>query len=120
MQQPGQIALMDLAHTDFAPGKRRPVLLVARTPGPYDDWLVCMLSTQLQQAIAGFDEVIDTDAPDFAASGLRTPSVIRVARLAVVSSDILIGALGAVSKDRLQRVRRTLAGWIMDEAREMP
>lgn len=118
MQQPGQIALMDLAHTDFAPGKRRPVLLVAQPPGPYDDWLVCMLSTQ--QAIAGFDEIVRSDAPDFAASGLRTPSVIRVARLAVVSSDLLIGALGGISDDRLQRVRRTIAGWIMDEAREMP
>lgn len=116
MRRPGQIALMDLAQTDLAPGKRRPVLIVAQVPGPYDDWLVCMLSTQLQQAIPTFDEVIDRDSKDFSASGLRIESVVRVARLAVVSSDLLVGALGSVSDERLKRVRNTLAAWMLGEA----
>ena len=36
------------------------------------------------QAVPGFDEVIDGDAGDFERSGLKVPSVIRVARLGVV------------------------------------
>jgi len=112
--QPGQIALLAFPRTDLAAGKRRPVLLVAPTPDTYDDWLVCMLSTQLGQAIPGFDEIIDTDASDFAASGLRTTSAIRVSRLAVVSSDLLIGALGTIDPSRLRRVRDALSDWVHD------
>ncbi|GAG22461.1 unnamed protein product, partial [marine sediment metagenome] len=89
MKKPGQVALMSFPQVDLALGKPRPVLLVAPVPGPYDDWLVCMFSTKLQQALRGFDEVIDSDASDFHSSGLKVPSVIRVARLAVVSADLL-------------------------------
>ncbi|HYG50841.1 MAG TPA: hypothetical protein VD905_08050 [Flavobacteriales bacterium] len=34
--------------------KKRPVLLLKQLPG-YGDWLVCGISTQMQQYIAGFD-----------------------------------------------------------------
>lgn len=51
MRQAGQIALLRLPGTDLSPGKPRPVVLIAPTPGPYDDWLVCMLSTQVRQAL---------------------------------------------------------------------
>ena len=74
-----------------------------------------MLSTQLDQAIPGFDETMPVDATDFESSGLRTASVIRVSRLAVVSSDLLIGALGTIAPSRLRRVRNTLAAWIQDK-----
>ena len=55
MRQPGQIALLAFPNTDLSPGKRRPVLIITHVPGAYGDWLVCMLSTQLQQAIPTFD-----------------------------------------------------------------
>lgn len=42
MRQPGQVALMRFPQVDLMPGKPRPVLLIARVPGPYDDgWSVC-------------------------------------------------------------------------------
>ena len=80
--RPGQIALVEFPQTDLAQGKRRPVLLLAQPPGPHDDWWVCMFSTQLDQALPAFDEVICSADSDFATSGLRRESVIRVARVA--------------------------------------
>jgi mRNA interferase MazF len=71
-----------------------------------------MFSTRLERAESGFDETIDSGASDFDTSGLRVPSVIRVGRLAVVSQDILIGAIGQIGEERLQRIRETLARWI--------
>lgn len=112
MKQPGQLGLVPFPHADLTPGKPRPVLLLARVPGPYDDWLVCMLSTQRHQAIPGFDEVIDGDAPDFAKSGLKSPSVIRIARLAVIADEMLLGSIGAISEARLTRIKHRLANWI--------
>jgi mRNA interferase MazF len=62
------------------------------------------------------DEVVrDTDA-DFPETGLRMTSLIRVARLAVVSRGKLGGAAGQLSEKRLHRAHGHLAHWIDDEA----
>jgi mRNA interferase MazF len=112
MRRAGQIGLLEFPQTDFAQGKRRPVLLLAEVPGPHADWWICMFSTQLEQAIPGFDEMVRAEDADFAGSGLRTESVIRVARVAVVESARLIGAIGSIAPDRLARIRRRLADWL--------
>ena len=116
MREPGQVVLMSFPQVDLSPGKRRPVLLVAQVPGPYEDWLVCMLSTNLQQALPGFDEIVGSDANDFRKSGLRVPSAIRIARLAVVSVDTLVGTIGEIDDVRLRRIQETLADWIQGVA----
>ena len=74
--------------------------------------MVCMISTQLQQAVERFDEVVDQDQPDFPGSGLKAPSVIRIARLAVVAADSLLGAVGEIGPERFQRIRHKIADWI--------
>jgi len=90
VRRAGQVALLRFPSIDLTPGKLRPVLLIAPSPGPYGDWLVCMISTQLRQALEGFDEVIDQNADDFAPSGLKVGSVVRLSRPAVVSIDSLV------------------------------
>jgi hypothetical protein len=50
-----------------------------------------MISSQLNQEIPGFDEIVTSDDLDFNDSGLKLPSLIRIGRLAVVNSDILVG-----------------------------
>jgi mRNA interferase MazF len=112
VRKTGQLAIVQFPTVALGEGKPRSVLLIAPLPGPYDDWLVSMLSTQLQQTVAGFDEVIDQTQNDFQTSGLKVASVIRIARLAVVPASMLVGAMGEVSPERLQRIRQRLAGWV--------
>lgn len=112
MKRAGQIVLFRFSQADLAEGKLRPALLLARLPGEYDDWLICMISSQTRQSIAGFDEVIEDSSDDFAESGLKVSSVIRVGRLAVVSGEILLGAIGQVSDERLIRIKKALAEWL--------
>jgi len=112
VRKAGQLAIVQFPTVALGEGKPRPVLLIAPLPGPYDDWLVNMLSTQLQQAVAGFDEMIDQTQNDFQTSGLKVASVIRIARLAVVPASMLVGSIGEISSERLQRIRQRLAGWI--------
>jgi mRNA interferase MazF len=116
VKKPGQVALVPFPRVDLTPGKPRPVLLLARVPGPYEDWLACMFSTKLHQAVQGFDEVINTNGSDFERSGLKVASVIRVARLAVVSEDMLVGRIGEIGEERLRRIQRRLASWILGAA----
>ena len=116
MRKAGQVAVVHFPQVDLTPGKLRPVLLIARVPGSYEDWLVCMFSTKLHQAVPGFDESIGADADDFERSGLKVPSVIRVGRLAVVAEEILVGQIGEIGDDRLRRVQKGLAEWIQGAA----
>ncbi|MHB8766076.1 MAG: type II toxin-antitoxin system PemK/MazF family toxin [Deferrisomatales bacterium] len=114
MRRAGQIAVLEFPRADLVAGKPRPVLLLARLPGPYDDWLVAMVSTQLRQAVEGFDEVIAEGHEDYGSCGLRTTSVVRIARLAVVQSELLVGAIGEICASRLTRIRERLTAWIRE------
>jgi len=38
--RPGKLALLLFPHVDLEEGKLRPVLLIARVPGAFPDWLV--------------------------------------------------------------------------------
>ena len=116
MIRDGQIVLFAFPQTDRAAGKLRPALVVRRLPGPYDDYLLCMISSQLRHEIPGVDEVLDASGADFVDSGLKLASVIRVTRLAVVSADVLQGAIGSLSEQRLARIRERLAAWVLGTA----
>jgi len=112
MVRQGQVVLFRFPQTDGPGGKLRPALAIRRLPGPYDDWLICMISSQLGRAIPQFDEVISEPDSDFKASGVKTRSVIRIGRLAVVLASVLLGAIGQIDDSRLQRIRKNLSDWL--------
>lgn len=112
MIQEGQVVLFRFPQTDQTPSKLRPALVLRKLPGPYDDWLICMISTQLSQQIADFDEIINEKDTDFEQSGLKTSSVIRISRLAVVNRNILLGSIGTVGNKRLEAIKNRLSDWI--------
>jgi mRNA interferase MazF len=60
MKQAGQIALLPFPFTDLSGAKLRPVLMIRRASPRFEDWLVCMISSQLHQA----DQVADWIAAD--------------------------------------------------------
>ena len=112
MKHPGQIVVTPFPHTDLSGAKLRPVLLLRQASSRFDDWLVCMVSSQLQQAETGLDELIASDDADYSGTGLKVPSVLRLSRLAVVDGSVLVGAIGEISTVRLLTVRQRLAAWI--------
>lgn len=71
-----------------------------------------MISSQLHQELSGLDEIVSEADTDFLLSGLKTTSLIRVTRLAVVSGDVLLGSIGEVGPSRLHRIKNRLARWI--------
>lgn len=83
--------------------KNRPAVVLREMP-LYRDLLVCGVSTQLQRAVKGFDEVIVRADPDFTSSGLLTDSVIRLGFLAVLPRGSVTGSIGAISKARHERL----------------
>ena len=114
MIQEGQITLFAFPQTDQITGKLRPALILRSLPGQHGDWLICMLSSQLHHEVPELDEIIHDTDNDFSQTGLKVTSLIRVTRLAVVSADILEGAIGSLSEERLNRIRSRLADWIRE------
>jgi mRNA interferase MazF len=112
MKRSGQIVLFHFPQADLAEGKLRPALLLGQLPGEYDDWLICMISSQTRHYVADFDEMIQESDADFKPSGLKLTSVVRAGRLAVVEGNMLLGATGQIAPERLQRIKDRLATWI--------
>lgn len=79
----------------------------------FRDLLVCGVSTQLHQAVTGFDEVIRAADSDFAASGLRSDSLIRLGFLQVVPRRTVAGTIGAISTERHKRLLKTLSDYLV-------
>ena len=103
MKQAGQVVLFRFPQTNLTEAKPRPALLLGKIPGAYEDWLLCMISTQLHHYVPGFDEIARAGDADFASSGLKQESVIRVGRL---EENVTAQASGADYGRRMNSGRR--------------
>lgn len=92
--------------------KNRPAVILRELP-PYKDFLVCGVSTQLHQRVPGFDEVITPSDADFAASGLKSASLIRLGFLAVLPRSSIIGSIGSITPDRHKRLLKALSDYLV-------
>ncbi len=109
--KPGDIMLVKFPRTNLQEGKYRPVLLISKFPGPFDDWLVCAITSQLKHEIIDWDEVIFETDKDFKTSGLKVSSLVRIGKLATVEESILEGQLGQISYKRLNKILRKLVNY---------
>ena len=103
----GDIVLTFLPQADQA-AKLRPAVVLCQMP-PYGDLLLCGISSQLDRAVHGFDEIIRPSDADFRASGLRVASVVRLGFLATRPLSLVGGVLGKIDSQRLGRLRSQLA-----------
>lgn len=108
----GKIVLFKFPQTDLEEGKLRPALVITKLPGNYDDWLICMISTKKRQFQSKYDELLLENSEEFKLSGLKSESIIRSTRLAVVNNDILLGSIGNIRDKLLNRIRVNLSDWI--------
>jgi mRNA interferase MazF len=112
----GEVVLTPVPHADGSI-KNRPAILLREFP-PYQDFLVCGVSTQLRQEVQGFDEIISTSDPDFVSSGLKSESLIRLGFLAVLPRPRIAGSIGSISSERHKRLLNTLAGYLTKGERD--
>lgn len=110
----GDILLFQFPQSDLGTGKLRPALLIKKIEGNFDDWLVCMISTQTRHQIQGLEVVLPEAMSEFAKTELKKESLIRTSRLAVVQSSVFTGKLGSVPIVAFDDIRTRLADWIRD------
>ncbi len=97
--------------------KNRPAIVLRIMP-PFDDLLVCGVSRQLRQRVPDFDEIISATDADFASSGLRESSLIRLGFLAVLPAAEFLGDIGSISLERHRRLVVRLANYLQESASE--
>lgn len=107
--EPGKISLVQFPRSDLKEGKNRPVLLLSKLPGTFEDWLICAITSQLRHEVSGWDEKILPSHDDFDKSGLKEGSLIRIGKLATVEESILQGVLGEISARRLEKMLTRLS-----------
>lgn len=106
----GDIALAPLPQAD-GQAKNRPVVLLRCLP-PFGDFLACGVSTQLQQQVQDFDEIIGPGDQEFSGSGLKAVSLIRLGFLAVLPDTALLGKIGTISPERRLRLLGNLCRYL--------
>jgi mRNA interferase MazF len=110
----GDVVLTPLPQAD-GQIKNRPAIILREMP-PYGDFLVCGVSTQLHQEAAGFDDPVRPGDTDFANSGLKAPSLIRLGFLAVLPASSLLGAIGSIDNARHVRLLERLSNHLRPAA----
>jgi len=106
----GDVLLVPLPQAD-GQHKPRPAVLLRLVP-PFNDYLVCGISSQLRQQVRGLDETILHTDPDFTGSGLKVDSLIRVGFVAIYAPRQIIGSIGKISETRHRRLLRQLAEFL--------
>ena len=107
----GDVVLTPLPQAD-GQVKNRPAVVLRAMP-PHGDLLVCGVSTQLHHESQGFDEVIQPGDPDFATSGLKAASLIRLGFLAVLPVSSFLGSVGSISPERHRRLVQRLSEYLV-------
>lgn len=92
--------------------KNRPAIILRQMP-PFDDLLACGISTQLHRRVVDFDEIISPADSDFATSGLKSESLVRLGFLAVLPSKNIIGSISTISTERHEHLLKKLAEYLV-------
>ena len=112
----GDVVLTPIPQADGSI-KNRPAILL-REFSLYKDFLVCGVSSQLHQQVKDFDETVSSSDSDFAASGLKSESLIRLGFLAMLPRVKIAGSIGAISSERQERLLKTLADYLTEGVRQ--
>jgi mRNA interferase MazF len=92
-----------------AAAKLRPALVLALLPGPYQNVLLCGISTQLHLLEPNWDESIQPTDADFAGSGLHQASAVRLSYLYAADATEITGVIGRIDPARLAQLRSRLS-----------
>ena len=104
----GKIVLVPFPFDDLTAGKVRPALCLTDSIGLHQHVVVAFISSQMPASAMATDIVLSPNQKDFAATGLRVPSVVRLHRLVTLTSAIISRELGYLPPELQREVDRKL------------
>lgn len=103
-----KVILVPFPFDDLSATKVRPALCLTNPVGKYNHIILALITSQIPTNLLETDIVLDTSHPDFAASGLRKPSTIRLDHLMTIRKSLIQRELGTLSSDTQDKIAEKL------------
>jgi len=111
----GKVVLVPFPFDDFSSTKVRPAVCLTNPIGPHRHVVLGFISSQPPVDILETDLPLDSTQDDFASTGLRVYSVLRLHRLMTASTSLFKRELGELSprmQDNVNNRLRKLFGLV--------
>jgi mRNA interferase MazF len=93
----GKVVLVPFPFDDLSTAKVRPAVCLTDPIGPYHHVILAFISSRIPTDIVESDLVLDSSQTDFATTGLRVSSTLRLHRLMTVTTVLIRRELGQLS-----------------------
>ncbi len=93
----GKIVLVPFPFDDLSTTKVRPAACLTVPIGPHRHVVLAFISSQVPAVLCPTDLLLDPADADFAATGLRVASVLRLHRMMTVTTALIQRQLGELS-----------------------
>jgi mRNA interferase MazF len=91
----GKIVLIPFPFTDLTSTKLRPALVLIEGE---KDCVVAFISSRVPEALSSTEILIHEDHEEFAKTGLKRSSVVRLDKVATVSKSLMLGEIGEIGE----------------------
>ncbi|WP_254031524.1 type II toxin-antitoxin system PemK/MazF family toxin [Planktothrix agardhii] len=100
----GKVVLVPFPFDDLSATKVRPAVCLTNPIGQYNHIILALITSIIPTNITESDVLLNTDHPDFKASGLHKPSTIKLDFLVTLRSSIILRELGKLSEDTQEQI----------------
>ena len=107
MVSKGDIVLVKFPFSDLNQSKPRPAVILWVNPTG-NDVTLCAITSQNVDRPSPEDIPILTTDPEFALTGLRTPSKIRTTRIATLTKQAVVRRFGRLGPQQIQQLNQKI------------
>ncbi len=110
----GKVVLVPFPFDDLSTTKVRPAVCLTNPIGVHRHVILAFITSVIPTDLMATDIVLDTSNPDFAATGLKVSSAIRLHRLMTVSTALIKRELGILSSDTQDKITKKLCNLLSE------
>jgi len=103
-----KIVLVPFPFDDLSSSKVRPAICLTDEIPPFGHIVVAFITSKIAPGSAATDLIIDSGDADFAVSGLKVSSTIRLHRLVTISKSLIKRELGELSRNQRDAIKTRL------------
>ena len=108
MFEKGKVILVPFPFTDLSSQKIRPALIVSKHQHVPDNVIVAFISSKIPKKTGRAHIVMKMTDHSFKTSGLKEESIIRCDKLATLDKKIVLGEIGKLNSDSMNKVTMAL------------
>jgi len=105
MTRPGDVVLVKFPFTDLTTTKLRPAVILATHA---DDLTIVGIFSSPPRASQETWIVLSSNDPNFSETGLKTTSVVKADRVAVIEQSVVVRNLGRLSPSQMEKIKRAV------------